>query len=165
MKFKRVLLIAVALGVLAGAGYVAYRLESPHGEAICQVCGRGISAKTAYEIETASGTVHACCPACAMHFMLNEPGSVRKSWATDFNTGKPIPASNAYYDSGGDTQYCTAHHPPVERGTEGVTVRVYDRCLPTLVAFSNRDEADAYQRQHGGRVVTYEEALASVRSQ
>ena len=47
----------------------------------------------------------------------------------------------------------------MERTTMGVQVRTYDRCLPTLVAFATQDEAEAYRRQHGGRVVTYNEAI------
>jgi hypothetical protein len=76
-----------------------------------------------------------------------------------------IPATSAYYDEGGDVQYCTARHPPVERGLHGVRMRVYDRCLPTLVAFNTRQEAQAYQQQHGGRILSYAQALAAVKEQ
>ena len=53
----------------------------------------------------------------------------------------------------------------MEREPEGVRVRVYDRCLPTLVAFATRDEAETYRQQHGGRILTYTEAVESVRAQ
>jgi hypothetical protein len=44
-------------------------------------------------------------------------------------------------------------------------VREYDRCLPTLVAFKTAQEAEAFQQRHGGRVLNYTQALASVRAQ
>ncbi|MGE5327257.1 MAG: hypothetical protein ACM3NO_09485 [Deltaproteobacteria bacterium] len=162
MQTKRLLIAILAIGATIAVGLLAYRLEAPRRPGTCQVCGRMIPEQTAFRIDTASGSVHACCPACAMHFMMHHPDSKEKAWATDFNSGRMIPASSAYYDQGGDVQYCTRHASSVERGTEVVSQRVYDRCLPTLVAFSSRAEADAYRQQHGGRVVTYDEAVRNL---
>ena len=80
-------------------------------------------------------------------------------------TGQKIPASEAYYDEGGDVQYCTHGESSVQRTPEGASVRGYDRCLPTLVAFKERAQAEAYQKIHGGRVLTYAEAVESARAQ
>ena len=162
MRRKRLLITILAIGATIAAGLVAYRIEAPHGPGMCQVCDRMISEQTAFRIDTASGAVHACCPACAMHYMMHHGDSKEKAWATDFISGRIIAASSAYYAEGGDVQYCTRHASSVERGTEGVSQRVYDRCLPTLVAFSSRADADAYRQQHGGRVVTYDEAFRSL---
>ena len=165
MKTKSVLITLIALAALVGGALIVYRWEAPQRPPVCQICGRYVSKQTAFRVDTSSGAVRACCPACAMHYMLHHPGATQKAWATDFNSGRLIPAEKAYYDTGGDVQYCTAHKPPVERGAEGVSRRVYDRCLPTLVAFSSREEADAYRQKHGGRVVTYDEALAGIRAE
>jgi hypothetical protein len=51
------------------------------------------------------------------------------------------------------------------REPHGASTRKYDRCLPTLVAFKTAQEAEAYQEHHGGRVLSYTQALASVREQ
>jgi nitrous oxide reductase accessory protein NosL len=45
-----------------------------------------------------------------------------------------------------------------------VEMRVYDRCLPVLVAFATKGEAEAYSKKHGGQVITYTEALEDVRT-
>jgi hypothetical protein len=79
------------------------------------------------------------------------------------NSAKMIPAATAYYDEGGNINYCAAHGEAVQRQPQGVSVRDYDRCLPTLVAFTTRAEAETYQREHGGRVLNYAEALQSVK--
>ena len=163
MRLKRFLMALLALGAVVAIALVAYRLETVRGSPLCQICGRDIPAQTAYRMETTSGTINACCPACAMHYMLHNPDDVRQAWASDFSTGRLIDAKSAYYDEGGDVQYCTASHPPVERGTEGISERVYDRCLPTLVAFASRHDAEAYRQAHGGRILTYDETLASLR--
>ena len=144
---------------------MAYRKAAPAHPALCQICDRHIPKQTAYRLDTASGTIKACCPSCAMHYMLHHPGTIRQAWATDFNSGRMIPALAAYYDEGGDKQYCTAHQPAAERGPQGVRQRVYDRCLPVLVAFANRDEAEAYRTEHGGRILTYDEAVQRLRGE
>lgn len=165
MRAKPILVTVVALVAIVGVSLTAYRWEALRRPAICQICGREIPKQTAYRMDTATGTIKACCPTCAMHYMLHHPGTVHAAWAWDYGSGRMLPAATAYYDEGGDVQYCTARQPPVERGPQGISMRVYDRCLPTLVAFATRDEAEAYRRQHGGRVLTYDQALESVRNQ
>ncbi len=165
MKIKPVLVTLAALAAIVGVSLVAYHWEAPQQPAICQVCGRVIPKETAFHLDTAEGTIDSCCPSCAMHYMLHHPGAVRKAMATDFTSGRMIAADKAFYDEGGDVQYCTLHKPPVERGARGVRTRVYDRCLPVLVAFASRQEADAYRQKHGGQVVDYQQALDIVRSQ
>lgn len=166
MKAKSVL-IAVAVILLAvGAGFLAHRWEGPKVPTVCQICGRNIPKQTAFRIDTSHGTIYACCPRCAMHHIIDHPGEAHKEFATDLDSGRMIPAKSAYYDEGGDVQYCTRPNPAIRRVPgQGVETRVYDRCLPVLVAFANKDEAEAYRKMHGGRVVTFGQALQDVRNQ
>ena len=165
MRAKPILVFVLALAAIGAVSFFAYRWEAPRHLALCQICGRSIPQQTKFRMDTRDGTITACCPTCAMHYMLHHPDAVRQALATDFNSRRMIPAQSAYYDEGGDVQYCTAMHPPVERGPQGVSMRVYDRCLPTLVAFKTPEEAEAYRQQHGGRVLSYSQALASLREQ
>ena len=119
---------------------------------------------TAYRLNVNGHEVAACCPRCGMHAQVNqEQGKPGAAFATDVNTGESIAAESATYVEGGDVQYCTHGDQPMARDPHGVSMREYDRCLPTLAAFKTLQEANAYQQQHGGRVLTYEQALASVR--
>jgi len=165
MRTKSVLVTLAALAAIVVGGLTVYRWRASQHPDLCQMCNRDIPKQTAFRMDTTHGTVMACCPRCAMHHIINHPGLVRHAWATDFHSGRMIPAQSAYYDEGGDVQYCTAHESPVERTPMGVQMRTYDRCLPTLVAFAKQDEAEAYRQQHGGRVVTYNQALEDVRQQ
>lgn len=163
MRAKRLLILVAAILVIVGASFAIYRWEA-RAATTCQICGRNIPKETAFQLDTSQGVIRACCPGCAMHFLLDHPGFSRKAMATDFASGRMIDASSAYYDEGGDVQYCTLHQSPMQREPQGVSQRVYDRCLPVLVAFASRSEADAYRQQHGGRVLTYDQALASLRT-
>lgn len=164
VRVKRILIFGAAFLVILGVSLASYHWET-RAASTCQICGRMIPKETAFQLDTPNGTIEACCPSCAMHFILSHPNFVRSAKATDFTTGRKISALSAYYDEGGDVQYCTLNRPPVKRGPIGVRERVYDRCLPVLVAFANHDDAEAYRKQHGGRVLTYNQALASLRAQ
>jgi hypothetical protein len=98
-----------------------------------------------------------------MHYAIAHSQEVKGSWATDLNSGQRIRAESAYYSEGGDLEYCTKDETPVAREPHGISERDYDRCLPTLVAFKTPAEAEAYRAQHGGRVLTYQQAIASVK--
>jgi hypothetical protein len=164
IRAKSILLTITALVAIGGVALVAYRWEGRKQPLVCQICGRDVPKQTEFRVETSKGTLTACCPRCAMHYMIDHPRQIRGARATDYATGRLVEAKTAYYDEGGDVQYCTLHSPTFERGpSDGVRMRVYDRCLPVLVAFASREEAEAYRRQHGGRVLTYDQALESVR--
>ncbi len=38
----------------------------------------------------------------------------------------------------------------------------YDRCMPSLLAFTRREDAEAVRQKHGGTILSYEEARQSV---
>ncbi len=163
MKKPWFIILLIAAG-LAGATIIAYNVHAAHQPLICQVCGRAAPRQTEFHLFTKKGELIACCPRCAMHYMLNHPGEVRGARATDYFTGVQLDARAAIYDEGGRRQFCTLKKPDEMRGPHrGERMRVYDRCLPVLVAFSSRAEANRYRRQYGGRLLSYGQALQSVR--
>ena len=166
MKAKEYLITGIALAAMAVVYMLAYRHETRLSPGTCQVCERGLHAGLVYRLELMNGAVEeACCPRCGMHFALSHPGTVRQAWATDFTSGVHIAAPAAYYVEGGDEEFCALHAKPLERAPQGISVLAYDRCLPTLVAFGAEQGAEAYRRQHGGHVVTYDQALSDARVQ
>ena len=163
MKLRDTLVTLLALVAIGLASYLAYRYETRPNPNFCNICNRPIHPGMSFLVQTDGHTERACCPRCGMHYALNHSGRDQRLWATDINSGKMIPAETAYYDEGGNVNYCAAHGEAVQRQPQGVSVRDYDRCLPTLVAFATRAEAETYQREHGGRVLNYAEALQSVK--
>jgi len=163
MQRRSILVTALTVVALAGVILFAYHSRSSKQPLLCQVCGRVVPKQTEFRIETTHGNLIACCPRCAMHYMLDHSNEVRGARATDYASGRLIDAHSAFYDEGGDVQYCTRLAPAVERGpNDGTRLRTYDRCLPVLVAFAARPEAEQYRDEHGGRVLTYDQALQSV---
>jgi hypothetical protein len=165
MKAKEVWVTMAALTAIVVVSVLAYRYETRPPEDICQICQRSVHGVVEFRLDTAKGSEVACCPRCVMHYAIQHPGAVRRSWAADLNSGELIPADSAYYDEGGDAEYCTHGELPIQREMDGVSVRGYDLCLPTLVAFKTQSDTEAYQRQHGGRVLNYARAMESVKAQ
>ena len=167
MKPRNMIVTLVALLAIGVTSFWAFRYEQRRERAgMCPFCDRMVHSATAYRIKVGNRVVEACCPRCGMHAQVNQRQATNGiAWATDLNTGESVPAESAVYVEGGDVQYCTHGDQPVTRQPHGVSVREYDRCLPTLVAFKTPQEAEAYQKQHGGRVLSYSQALESVREQ
>jgi len=163
MKLRDTLVTLLALVAIGLASYLAYRYETRPNPNFCNICNRPIHPGMSFLVQTDGHTERACCPRCGMHYAANHSGKAQKLWATDLNSGKMIPAETAHYDEGGNIDYCAVHGEAVQRQPQGVSVRDYDRCLPTLVAFQTRAEAESYQREHGGRVLNYAEAVESVK--
>lgn len=157
----------VAIAAIAVTSFFAFRYEH-HGtaSAVCAFCDRTVHPGTAYHVTEGGRLMTACCPRCGMHAQVNrEANEPSQASATDVMTGETVPAGSATYVEGGDVEYCTHGDQVISREPHGVSRREYDRCLPTLVAFKTPQEAQAYQRQHGGRILTYPQALASVQAQ
>jgi hypothetical protein len=167
MKSRNMIVTLVVLLAIGVTSFWAFRYEQRRERAaICPFCDRMVHSATAYRIKVGNHVVTACCPRCGMHAQVNQmQGTNGIAWATDLNTGESVPAESAVYVEGGDVQYCTHGDQPVMREPHGASTREYDRCLPTLVAFKAPQEAEAYQERHGGRVLSYSQALASVAEQ
>lgn len=165
MKWKDAAITLVALAAIVAVSVVAYRHETRPPADLCQVCQRGLHHGVTYRLEMSDGTREdACCPRCGMHLQIQRPGAVTRAWATDLATGQELPAEKAVYVEGGDVEHCTMHEAPVRRAPEGVAVRDYDRCLPSLVAFRTEQAAAAYRKQHGGQVLDYQQAMERVKA-
>jgi hypothetical protein len=163
MQFRETLVTFLALVAFGLASYFAVRYETRTNPNFCNICNRPIHRGMSFLVQTDGHTEHACCPRCGIHYAINHAGKVKNVWATDLNSGESIPAETAHYDEGGNIDYCAAHGEAVQRQPQGVSVRDYDRCLPTLVAFRTRAEAETYQKEHGGRVLNYAQAVQSVK--
>jgi len=165
MKAHELVVTLAALLAIGATSFWAYRYEQRRETAgMCPFCDRMVHPVTAYRLRIGGREVVACCPRCGMHAQVNQmAGKPDTAWATDVNTGEAVAAPSATYLEGGDVQFCTHGNQPVAHQPQGVSVREFDRCLPTLVAFKTAPEAEAYRQRHGGQVLTYAQALASVR--
>jgi hypothetical protein len=149
-----VICLAALLGYLVWAGRIA------GGKPVCEVCKRVIHTETSFRIARPDGSMRAvCCPRCGLASVIQNGGRVLD--AVDFTTKKRVGAAEAIYLEGSDIMECCTN--TGFRSDEGAYQKMeYDRCMPSLLAFAGREDAEVVRQKHGGQIISFEEARQSV---
>ena len=142
--------------VLAALGYTGWHYVQARDEQWCPACARPIHAYAETVVSGEGGERKFCCLACALSEGRQSNGRVRVTRVTDYVTRAPIDPARAVIVRGSDIVPC-AEHESMPMGTDKQPMHtLYDRCLPSLLAFASRDEAQMFVRQHGGQVFPFE---------
>ena len=155
MKMARYLVVPVILALFAGAVYFLF-LGQP---VVCDHCGRPLHQETLYKIHLRDGEVkHSCCPRCGLYFQQGRDDVVLVEVA-DFRTSKLMDATQAFYVEDSSVNMCYLDT-PVHRQIEGMESTLsWDRCLPGLLAFESREDAEEFRSEKGGFIRTYDQLL------
>lgn len=108
----------------------------------CGQCGMDLSKyqKTQYEVRRQDGTeIKTCGVQCGLTQHLLHQDNYRSSVAKDYLTGSPFDAQTGFYVFGS---------------------KVVPDMAPGFIAFRQRVDAEKFQAESGGRVLTYSEALS-----
>jgi hypothetical protein len=151
-------LAATCLAALVG--YYVWTGRIAGGKPLCGVCNRAIHPETSFRVVQPDGGVKTtCCPRCGLTSVIKNGGKVLD--AIDFSSKKRIGATEAAYLEGSDIMECCST--TGFRSDEGSFREIdYDRCMPSLLAFSRREEAEKVSQGHGGKIRSFEEARQSV---
>ena len=113
----------------------------------CSMCGMdlGESLHVRFAIATRDGKEMAYCGAqCGLvTSIVMGSDNVKSMWATDFTTGKPVNAMDAWY---------------VFKST------VITDMSPGLVAFKKKEHAEKFQKGFGGDLLDYENAIGTLKN-
>jgi len=108
----------------------------------CLMCGTETGGRTAMTLFHEGGTQsQACCPHCGL-MLVSEHADVTAALAQDFIGGQMVNIRAATFLVAPDVTVC---------------------CVPTVLCFEERDDADRFSRGFGGTLMTWEEAQADVR--
>ena len=151
-------LAAICLAALLGYFVWAGRIAG--GKPVCEVCKRLIHTETSFRIARPDGSMRAvCCPRCGLAAVIQNGGKALD--AVDFTTKKRVGAAEAIYLEGSDIMECCTN--TGFRSDEGAYQKMeYDRCMPSLLAFARREDAEVVLQKHGGNILNFEEARQSV---
>lgn len=134
---------------------------------VCSVCQRGECTNLTFSIHLADGsTIETCCPRCGLHALEHERRAAVAIAVKDFETAAGLDARAAFFVDGSDVAPCSSMHAgSAPKDERGCCVRpVYDRCLPSVLAFGSKSRAEAFRRQHGGTVKTFDDLRATGRT-
>jgi hypothetical protein len=156
----------IALAIVVAVALVFYLVETGHiapGKPLCVACHRALHKAQVYTVISPNGAeLPSCCPRCGLRYTIEN--KAQSAQATDFKTGKSISPERAYYLEGSSIMECCSNTPL--RTETGLVCDVhYDRCLPSLVAFSKLEDAEEYRNNQGGHIINFAEARASVARQ
>jgi len=154
MYKKLILLLAVIS--LATAGWLVFRRVAS-GPSTCPACNRPLMADMKFTVVEADGRkLDFCCVRCGQHYIKLHPAKIKQALATAFDTGRQMSMYDATFVFGSDVAPCCA--PPTVVAEQKVPFdRAWDRCWPSLIAFSTRAAAEQFARRHSGTVLTYAE--------
>ncbi|MDP6561017.1 MAG: hypothetical protein QF619_13015, partial [Candidatus Binatia bacterium] len=126
----------------------------------CDLCGRHLHEESSYKIHPSSGEVlEACCPV-AGYATKRAPATWSEARSPIYPSGEFISTSRAFYVAGSNIHICAPDRTQRNRAGD-IYHLLWDRCMPSLLAFTAEEEAESFRRQHGGEILTYAEALAS----
>lgn len=104
----------------------------------CAMCGKAASGKQTFLVHLAGGEQKtACCAHCGL-MLLHTSKDAWQALTMDFLHGHMISAHQAIYLLGSDLNVC---------------------CVPTVLAFGSRLEAERFQKGFGGTLASMAEAL------
>jgi DNA-binding transcriptional MocR family regulator len=111
-------------------------------EPFCTMCSTPISDRTAMMIHSTSrGKLCACCPHCGLMMLQNLP-DVDAALARDYLYGRMINAMDGYYLLNTHVHLC---------------------CVPSVLCFATRGDAERFQQGFGGDILTYDAARTALR--
>ncbi len=142
------IVLVVGAAALGGGWYLRHRRT----EQQCWVCKRPIHADNKVIAELDGRRHETCCPACVLAMRAQTHKKVRMVSVTDYLSRQPIEPAQASFVVGSDVDTCGQHGAPAV-GEDMRDMQVhFDRCRPSIVAFRNRQDADAFVGQHGGKI-------------
>jgi hypothetical protein len=148
------------LGFLVAAGILAsgYQVVKAREQASCSICRRHINKRARVVAEIGGRRRVICCAHCARTEGQQENKPVRFLKVTDYTTGDALTPEQAWLVDGSRLMAC-AHGMAVTDESKHAEQMVFDRCSPGTFAFRDRQKADAFVAENGGRVMRLTEFM------
>ena len=146
-NFIGILALVAVLAVLGGAWYfVSHRQPK-----VCPFSGREIHPETRAVVTVGGKKYEVCCVRCAIIEAQQTGKPLKVLKVADFETSKLIDPVSAWFVESSNVNLCMRMAPAAEsRGRESVYVRTFDRCSPSVMAFSTEQHARDFIDRHSG---------------
>lgn len=105
---------------------------------VCDMCQKPVSLRTVFLVQLANGEEkRACCAHCGL-MMQSREENLWQSLTADYLRGYMVSAGQAVYLIGSELNIC---------------------CIPSVLAFGSRSDAEKFQKGFGGQILDMGEAL------
>ena len=150
-RAQQMLGLGIVLALALVLGYAGWRMRSPSQAVACQACGRAIHANMRTVAFVGGKREVFCCPTCALSAGAQTHEGVRFEQLADYETGHALKPADAYAVEGSNVIPCVRSHQMLNRDGQPVPIE-FDRCSPSIIAFTNRASAESFASEHGGQV-------------
>jgi len=153
--------VVAAMLLVAACDRSGSRTSSPR----CVLSDRAIHPGMAVRIEAEEGgpSGDACCLACVMTHARQMGDTVRVVSVTDSESHDRLRPEDAVYVIGSSVRRCADPAVEVPAGRREALERRWDRCLPTVIAFAHREDAERFRKGAGGVIRTFEDLVAGTK--
>lgn len=162
---RRTLGLAVLITVAVAAGYAGWRVYRSSQVSVCQVCGRPLHGVNRTVAALNDGEPEAfCCPTCALNAARQRRQSIRFVEVTDYVSQRALDPAKAFLVRGSNVNPCMEHHsggPMMDESGQPMPLE-FDRCAPSILAFSGASAARDFAEHHGGEPVTLDQLTAEL---
>jgi hypothetical protein len=164
MSAKKIIPAVVMTLIIAVASTVFFLERREVSASSCTACKRELHPGWVFTLALKNGGQEKlCCAKCGILERLEKQSQVVSARATDYETGKTLPAEKAVYVYSSDLEHCAV--PQKTDWTDHQHMHLaWDRCIPSLLAFETRAEAREFQGVHGGTVLDYNESVELVKA-
>ena len=153
--------VVVVVALALALGYVGLRMLDGERDQACAACGRPVHAQARVVglVDGESRTF--CCAACLLMDHRQTGQNIDVVELTDYSTHSALDPDEAFLVVGSSVNHCLRHEPLLDQHRTASRLD-FDRCSPSVLAFSSEGEARAFVVNNGGRLSRFEELAGSM---
>ena len=151
--------VVIALALLLG--YVGLQMLDSERDRTCAACGRPVHshAKVVGLVDEEPRTF--CCAACLLMDHHQTGQNIEVVELTDYSTHIALDPDEAFLVVGSRVNHCLRHEPVLDQQRAASRLD-FDRCSPSVLAFSSEAAARAFAVKNGGRLSRFGELAAKM---
>jgi len=153
-------IVVIALGL--ALVYGGWRMLDSDGEQACVACGRPLHSHARVAGLVDGEEQSFCCLACAFMDHRQTGHRAKVVELTDYYSGSAIEPQEAFLVVGSTVNHCLRAEPLLDQH-KGAGQLEFDRCSPSVLAFSSGAAAREFLGNNGGSLSTFDELAASRR--
>lgn len=147
--FAMVFGLAVIVAALGGGWYLLHQEQTK----ICPFSGRPIHPQTRAFVAIGGKKYETCCVRCAIIEAQQTGKPLRILKVADFETRKLLDPASAWFLVDSSVDFCARMAPMTKNpDNEDIYFPAFDRCSPSILAFSSEKQARAFIAKHGGTI-------------
>ena len=155
--------VGIALTVILGVfGYYAWGTFQSRQASACFVCSRPLHGGSSVVADVDGESRRFCCAACALWAERQTGAKVEITQVSDHDSGAALESSEATFVVGSRVNHCLRQHSVFDSSRTALdpaketSSLEFDRCSPSVLAFSTRAAAGRFAGQEGGELTTVE---------